>query len=281
MNRSSAGTSNHSSYNDNEESTLRLSSLYPSTFAVEAIAIPQCNDAFRAGAPLSRRPDPLPAMTSRTTNCSRLSSDNRPPEIPLGGATASSSSSWFRSQLMSKLKADTREDLPRAITMSSSSSSRLGPTTADHHHSTSCASQPIPLEEKMMKLQSETTSRRFEQPAAQHRLLELEVSPGVYLPLHGSKETFQAMQEGCLAETHCLICCASLYCVNVANFVLCPTCRVVSPVDTAPRDTRHHFDDGDRDGRRTGGVGLGMSAAEYDACEREQQLASRRQTFFY
>jgi hypothetical protein len=60
--------------------------------------------------------------------------------------------------------------------------------------------------------------------------LELEVAPGVFLSLHGSQETLSAMQEGQLVSATCFECVQTVMCVPQALYVLCPDCRVVSPV---------------------------------------------------
>jgi len=92
---------------------------------------------------------------------------------------------------------------------------------------------------------------------------EIEISPGVFLPLHGSQETLEAMTNDALVACACFCCSADLYCVRTADYVLCPTCRVISPISDDSCDA-------------AAGVGLGLTAREYHAWQREQR-ASRNE----
>jgi hypothetical protein len=76
---------------------------------------------------------------------------------------------------------------------------------------------------------------------------EMEISPGVFVPLRGSQETLDAMREGDCVNVHCFCCAAKLLCISDAEYVVCPDCRVVSPVDLPGK-------------RDVGGVGLGLRA---------------------
>ena len=84
----------------------------------------------------------------------------------------------------------------------------------------------------------------------------IEVSPGQYLPLHGSQETLAAMQERRLAQCYCCICDVDIHCVREASFILCPTCRTVWPMEDQDRNnTSKEW--------RSGGVGLGITSRNY------------------
>jgi hypothetical protein len=56
------------------------------------------------------------------------------------------------------------------------------------------------------------------------------VLPGVELPLCGATETWQAMESGWYTQCTCPCCNLAMLCVDTAEFVVCPECRVVSPV---------------------------------------------------
>jgi uncharacterized Zn finger protein (UPF0148 family) len=104
--------------------------------------------------------------------------------------------------------------------------------------------------------------------------MELEVSPGIFLPLHGSEETYSALRSDRLCATYCLACETPLFCVEYAAQVLCPACRVVSPVFTheAPRRNNDCY----AHNHPLSGVGLGMTVDEYDRtwAEAEERLVA-------
>jgi len=79
--------------------------------------------------------------------------------------------------------------------------------------------------------------------------MEIEVSPGYYLRIRGAAETNRAIQQGRVRPTVCSCCTNQLYCIMVAEYVICPTCREISPVDF-----KHNNSLG-----QVGGVGLGLT----------------------
>jgi hypothetical protein len=79
--------------------------------------------------------------------------------------------------------------------------------------------------------------------------MEIEVSPGYYLMIRGAVETDLAIQQGRVRPTVCSCCTSQLYCIMSAEYVLCPTCREISPVDF-----KHN------NGLDPVGVGLGLTS---------------------
>jgi hypothetical protein len=78
-------------------------------------------------------------------------------------------------------------------------------------------------------------------------IIEIEIAPGVFAPLRGGQETGDAIREGTCVKVNCFCCAAELLCIPDAQYVLCPDCDVVSPVDLPGKcDVR--------------GVGLGLRA---------------------
>jgi hypothetical protein len=65
--------------------------------------------------------------------------------------------------------------------------------------------------------------------------LQLEISPGVFVPLRGSDETWNAIERGFSSNASCFVCSAALICIADADYVLCPDCRVVSPTEVEDR----------------------------------------------
>jgi hypothetical protein len=88
---------------------------------------------------------------------------------------------------------------------------------------------------------------------------QLEISPGVFAPLRGSDETWNAIERGFSSNVDCFVCSADLICIADADYVLCPECRVVGPTGAAERKlppTR-----GFKQPHR-GGVGLGLKVRQ-------------------
>jgi hypothetical protein len=98
--------------------------------------------------------------------------------------------------------------------------------------------------------------------------VKVEVAPGEYMTLRGSDETLRAIEMGYARIVTCFACSASLACVPDCNLVICPDCRVISPV-CAEQDDRKmaQRNDDSWEGNGTyfqeassprGGVGLGL-----------------------
>jgi hypothetical protein len=84
----------------------------------------------------------------------------------------------------------------------------------------------------------------------------VEVAPGVNLRLRGAVETLQAIEDDFYVPVYCSCCTTMIFCIEDADFVLCPDCRVVSPVaDTASNGSQ--------------GVGLGFTMEELVQYQKE------------
>jgi hypothetical protein len=82
--------------------------------------------------------------------------------------------------------------------------------------------------------------------------IEVEIVPGVFALLRGSEETWRAIQRGNFETVVCVCCYNRLHCIADAEYVLCPECRVVSPVGDPYRDELT------ASGQHISGVGLGL-----------------------
>jgi hypothetical protein len=71
------------------------------------------------------------------------------------------------------------------------------------------------------------------EPPPKFRPTEIEIAPGVYMPLRGSEETMIAIERGSVTRTNCFSCTSELHCLDDAEYILCPVCRVVGPVDSS------------------------------------------------
>jgi hypothetical protein len=77
---------------------------------------------------------------------------------------------------------------------------------------------------------------------------QIEIFPGVWLPLRGAQETWAAVQIDFYIPSECLCCETTILFIQDAAFVLCPRCKTVGP--------------GCGDDSMAGGVGLGFTMEE-------------------
>ena len=98
-----------------------------------------------------------------------------------------------------------------------------------------------------------------------HDTVQLEVAPGCFSPLRGSKETWAAISQGRSANVSCFGCSSSLVCIADAEYVLCPDCKVVSPTCVTETALDRKVPPGSclpYAPLVTGGVGLGLRAGQ-------------------
>lgn len=62
-------------------------------------------------------------------------------------------------------------------------------------------------------------------------VFELEIQPGHFVPLRGSEETLDAMNNDFILNISCFACTTKVQCIADSEYVLCPICKVVSPID--------------------------------------------------
>jgi len=92
----------------------------------------------------------------------------------------------------------------------------------------------------------------------------IEIAPGDFQQLRGAQETYAAIGCDFYVFSSCSICNQTICCIEYAAYVLCPRCRVVSPIDG--------FDSGS-DERSGGGVGLGFTLDELAEWQEEITVA--------
>jgi hypothetical protein len=76
-----------------------------------------------------------------------------------------------------------------------------------------------------------------------------EVSPGVKERLRGALETWSYLQRDFYIATSCKTCSVELTCIKNLDFVLCPTCQLITPIDALPEASG-------------GGLGLGFTVED-------------------
>lgn len=104
---------------------------------------------------------------------------------------------------------------------------------------------------------STTPQLRQRSPHERPHQAHVHVAPGLSLRLRGAAETKEAIDHDFFLPTMCLSCQLDLYCIQDANYVVCPRCRVVTPMD----DMVQGYD---------GGVGLGFT--HDDLCRRQCEI---------
>jgi hypothetical protein len=62
--------------------------------------------------------------------------------------------------------------------------------------------------------------------------MQIEVYPGIFAPLRGAEETNRAFALQRYRDATCFDCSAKLRCIQDAEYVLCPKCKVISPLLT-------------------------------------------------
>lgn len=92
----------------------------------------------------------------------------------------------------------------------------------------------------------------------QESFKSIEVTPGQFMKLRGSEETWRAVCNDFYMPGECQVCNNTIFCIQDADYVLCPTCRVVSPMDQE-RGSRNS----------DGGVGLGFTMKDLAAWQAE------------
>ena len=92
---------------------------------------------------------------------------------------------------------------------------------------------------------------------------QIEIAPGLSTRLRGAKETWEAVENDFYMPCSCFCCQKDLLCIMDANYVLCPMCKVVSPLEgcAAP-------------GSMEGGCGLGFTME--DLAQWQYEIVNKR-----
>ena len=89
--------------------------------------------------------------------------------------------------------------------------------------------------------------------------VSIELFPGALARLRGAKETLECISQDRYSPVTCSACSLHLFCIEDAEFVLCPACQVVGPLGTG----------GD-------GVGLGFTIEDLQGCQNDILRSRRR-----
>lgn len=94
-------------------------------------------------------------------------------------------------------------------------------------------------------------------PAAVTSRSQIEVAPGIFMPLRGSTETLAAVESRMARTVSCIACQATLRCVPDAELVICPDCFLLSPLEQHDH-SRSRIKSQPGVEYQVGGVGLGL-----------------------
>ena len=98
------------------------------------------------------------------------------------------------------------------------------------------------------------------------------IAPGVSAKLRGANETFECIERDFYVPVTCFACSLEMCCIQDADYVICPVCRVVSPLDTGSSASPHLSTD--FRGQREPTVGLGFTFE--DLCKWQAEILARR-----
>jgi hypothetical protein len=68
-------------------------------------------------------------------------------------------------------------------------------------------------------------------PCMPSSLPTVEISPGVHVRLRGANETLEAIESDSYMPAECFCCESTIFCIQQADYILCPDCRVVSRME--------------------------------------------------
>jgi predicted RNA-binding Zn-ribbon protein involved in translation (DUF1610 family) len=137
-------------------------------------------------------------------------------------------------------------------------------------HSMSCFEEEQQLLDSV-RIEEEKGDESYETPEAvrpdERVKNQIEVTPGVFMPIRGFSETWQAIKQNCTTTTSCASCKEELHVIEDAAHVVCPDCWMVTTLDQCIGGTPLEFD-GESDSY---GVGLGVKAKEVLRWVKEQE----------
>ena len=98
--------------------------------------------------------------------------------------------------------------------------------------------------------------------------VSVEISPGLRVPLRRTHETMQAIAVDFFQDVRCLSCSKDIFSIADVSFVICPMCRVISPV------TGDYFE-----GREVKRYGLGLGFTCENLFKMQSEIMQNRSTY--
>mmetsp|Transcript_27909 Transcript_27909/g.76814 ORF Transcript_27909/g.76814 Transcript_27909/m.76814 type:complete len:245 (+) Transcript_27909:728-1462(+) len=113
----------------------------------------------------------------------------------------------------------------------------------------------------------------YHEPGPPPRKTEVEISPGVMETLRGAAETKECVRRDFFIPTKCFACELEMFCIQNAAYVLCPSCRVVNPLDDSADAASKDGSTSEKEGA-TFGLGLGFTMDELASMQQEAMKQS-------
>lgn len=149
------------------------------------------------------------------------------------------------------------------------SSANLKPRALPSTISGSCGGASVPGVQMIMTTASsfDAVSRKISafdscNGSSSPQEARIEIAPGITERLRGAAETWQCIERDFYLPTQCCCCATDICCIMDATYVLCPQCKVISPLENGMA--------------HGGGVGLGFTFEDLQNWQAEIILSRRR-----
>lgn len=109
------------------------------------------------------------------------------------------------------------------------------PTSPEPEEDRKMKAKPSPNREQDTVLESAASAKLATHQCSGDQSINgpamIPIAPGVTARLRGADETWSCIERDCYSPTVCLACSLELCCIQDADFVICPVCKVVSPLE--------------------------------------------------
>lgn len=137
--------------------------------------------------------------------------------------------------------------------------------TSETAYSEASYEEPVRIRQVAPTIRNVTETRPVQVPKPQRpppSQTMIEIAPGVQARLRGAKETLDCIERDFYAACPCFGCDAQMFGIADAEYIICPMCRVVSPLGV--------------NANKGGGVALGVAVEELFKIQSEILLRGPR-----
>ena len=114
--------------------------------------------------------------------------------------------------------------------------------TLSGESTSTCSEEPMGVRQFLAFLErnpsfsNRTFRQRRTESMANNNPSMVEIAPGVSEPLRRAAETVNAVKNDFYVPLSCFSCCLDIFCIADAKYVVCPSCKVVSPIEAGALD---------------------------------------------